>query len=515
MDNEFGLIVLGAGPGGYVAAIRAAQLGIKTAIIEEDAFGGTCLNRGCIPTKAFLHAAQVMKQVKEAVQYGIKTSVTEVDMDQLYEYKNGVVDKLRTGVEQLLAANKVTCIRGKGKITGNNTITVLEPEGNTSVYIGNNILVATGSKPMIPKIKGIENENVLTSDDLLSSQSKEFTSITIIGGGVIGVEFGYLYNSLGWDVTIIEAMESLLPMMDRDISQNLSMILKKKGIKVITGARVEEIKVEETKHEEAKHEETKVEETKVEETRHVETKHEETKHEETIEQNKINKNDTVSVLYSRKNETNQVNSQAVLVAIGRKANLENVFDSSFVPEIENGRIKTDDLFQTSIPNVYAIGDVTSKVQLAHVASAQGIFVAERIAGKKSHIDLSVIPSCIYCEPEIGSVGITVEDAKASKIPVNIGKYITSSMGKSLITKEERGFVKLIVHAETKVLLGAQLMCAHATDMVGELATAIANEMTIFQLTKAMKAHPTFNEAIGEALEDLMDGAIHAAPKRKN
>lgn len=468
MDNQFELIVLGAGPGGYVAAIRAAQLGIKTAIIEEDAFGGTCLNRGCIPTKAFLHAAKVRKQVKEAAQFGIKTSEPEVDMDQLYEYKNNVVDKLRTGIEQLLIANKVTCIRGKGKITGNGTITVLSPEGTSSVYITKDIIVATGSKPVIPKINGINSENVLTSDDLLSNQSKNFTSITIIGGGVIGVEFGYLYQSLGWEVTIIEAMDSLLPMMDRDISQNLSMILKKKGIKVITGGRVEEIKKEEL----------------------------------------------ISVIYSRKNEVNEVNSQAVLVAIGRKANIDHVFDASFTPEIENGKIKTDDNFQTSIPNIYAIGDAVSMVQLAHVASAQGIFVAEKIAGKETHIDLSVIPSCVYCEPEIGAVGITADEAKAKNIPVNIGKYITSSMGKSLISKEERGFVKLIVHSESKILLGAQLMCANATDLIGELATGVANKMTIYQLAKAMKAHPTYNEAIGEALEDLMDGSIHAAPKRK-
>ncbi len=469
MEKDFELIVLGAGPGGYVAAIRAAQLGIKTAIVEADVFGGTCLNRGCIPTKAFLHAAQTMKQIKDAAGFGIKSSDPEVDWNQLYEYKNGVVVKLRTGVEQLLRANKVSCIRGRGKVSAPNAVSVTDSEGSETVYYGKNILIATGSKPFVPNIKGIDQDNVFTSDDLLGEKSKEFQSIVIIGGGVIGVEFASIYQAFGCEVTILEAMDNLLPMMDRDFSQNLTMILKKRGIKVITGARVEEIQ----------------------------------------------KDEKLRILFNRKNEMNQVEAQAVLVAIGRKANVEDVFDSSLMPEIENGRIVTDASFQTTIPGVFAIGDVTSKIQLAHVASAQGIYVVEKLAGHNPHIDLSVIPSCVYCEPEIASVGITAEEAKQREIPTVTGKYITSSMGKSLISGDERGFVKIHAHAQSRVILGAQLMCAHATDMIGELASAIANQLTVEQLMKAMKAHPTYNEAIGEALEDLADGAIHAAPKRRS
>lgn len=468
MENSFEIIVLGAGPGGYVAAIRAAQLGLKTAIIEEKEFGGTCLNRGCIPTKAFLHAAQTFKQIQEAASFGIKTTKPEIDATQLYEYKNGVVDTLRTGIMQLLQANKVTCIQGKGKITDKNTVRVLNQEGLSADYLAEKILIATGSIPVVPNIVGIDTEGVYTSDDLLAREGKLFDSVTIIGGGVIGVEFASIYRSFGCEVTIIEAMDSLLPMMDRDFSQNLSMIFKKRGIKVITGARVEEIKKEEK----------------------------------------------LSVVYHKKNESGQVDTQAVLVAIGRKANTNELFASEMAPETLKERIITDEHFLTSIENVYAIGDASSTVQLAHVASAQGIYVAERLAGQEPHIDLSIIPSCVYCEPEIASVGITAQEAKDKEIRVLTGKYITTSMGKSLIHKEERGFVKLVVQEDTKIVLGAQLMCAHATDMIGELSTAIANKLTVAQLLKAMKAHPSFNEAIAEALEDINDGAIHAAPKRK-
>lgn len=469
IEQSYELIIIGAGPGGYVSAIRAAQLGIKTALIEKAEVGGTCLNKGCIPTKTFLHVAEVMNQIQKGTQFGITTSKPEVDVKQMYSYKNQVVTKLRDGVEQLLKANKVELIHGKGKIIQANTVRVMTKDGTSNLYQAKHIIVATGSKPALPPIKGINLEGVYTSDDLLLHQRKLLESIVIIGGGVIGVEFANIYQKLGCQVTIIEAMNKLLPTMDRDISQNLLMLMKKRGIQVITKAKVLEIKKED---------------------------------------------EGLQVIYEYKGTEQIITTNGVLISVGRKANIEDIFADDIAPEMEKGRIKTNEDFLTNQAGIYAIGDVTSKVQLAHVASSQGIGVVEKIAGLEPHVDLTVIPTCVYVDPEIGCVGMTGEKAKAQGIPIRIGKSLTSTNGKSMISMEERGFVKIVVQEETGEILGAQFMCARATEMIGEMATAIANQMTIHQLGKAMKAHPTIYEVIGEAIEDLKDGAIHGVPKKK-
>ena len=462
---QFDLIVIGAGPGGYVCAIEAAHKGLKTAIVEKRDVGGTCLNRGCIPTKALLHSAELYEEIKKCEKYGINVEGASFDFNKIHEYKSGVVTKLRTGVESLFTANGITLIRGEGVITGKGTVTVDGVE-----HTAENIVIATGSTPAKPPIKGLDLEGVITSDELLEGEVKYDDSLIIIGGGVIGMEFASVYAALGTEVTVIEAMDRVLPTLDREISQNLSMILKKRGVKINTGAKVTE----------------------------------------------IIKNDdgTMKCCYEAKGKTGEAVGKRVLVAIGRRPNTQGLFGEGVEIETERGRVVVDNEFRTSMEGVRAIGDAASKIQLAHLASAQGIFVADKIAGGECHIDLSLVPSCIYTTPEIAAIGITEDEAKAQGINYKTGKVLMHSNGKTIIAEGERGFIKLVTDAETGKVLGAALMCERATDMLSELSTAVANGLTADDMLKVMRPHPTFNEAVTEAFESINGTSIHSAPPRR-
>ncbi|MEG1505103.1 MAG: dihydrolipoyl dehydrogenase [Lachnospiraceae bacterium] len=467
MENKYDLIVIGAGPGGYVAAIKAAKLGMKTAVVESREVGGTCLNRGCIPAKAMIHASALYREIKEGAQFGIFAEDVRYDYEKILSYKEETSEGLRKGVEQLFQANGVTLIRGKGCLQSDKTVAV-ETEDGSCTLEGNHILLASGSKPLILPIEGMDLPGVLTSDELfrLTEAPK---SLVIIGGGVISVEFATVFAALGCQITIVEALPRLVPNLDKDISQNLKMILKKRDIDIHTGASVQKVSRE---------------------------------------------GESLVCTFLEKEKPVEVKAQYVLSAVGRVSNTDGLFGAGVSLDMERGKIVVNEHFETSMKDVYAIGDVIKGIQLAHVASAQGILVAEELSGRKSSIDLSVVPSCVYTNPEIASVGITEEEAKEQGIQLNVGKFLMSANGKSLISKEERGFVKVLLNAENSVILGAQMMCARATDMIGEFGTAVANELTAEQLLKAMRAHPTYNEAVGEALEDAFDGAIHAAPRKK-
>ena len=462
---QFDVIVIGAGPGGYVCAIESAHKGLKTAIVEKRDVGGTCLNRGCIPTKALLHSAEIYEELKECEKYGINVEGASFDFEKIHEYKTGVVTKLRTGVESLFSANGITLIRGEGIIKGEGVVCV---EGVD--YTADNIVIATGSVPAKPPIKGIELEGVITSDELLEGEVKFDDSLIIIGGGVIGMEFASVYAGLGCDVTVLEAMDRVLPTLDREISQNLSMILKKRGVKINTGAKVTE----------------------------------------------IIKNDdgTMKCCYEAKGKVGEVNGARVLVAIGRRPNTSGLFAEGTLIETDRGRIVVDDKLRTSMKGVWAIGDAAARIQLAHLASAQGIFVANMIAGKECHIDLSLVPSCIYTSPEIAAIGLSEDEAKASGVEYKTGKVLMHSNGKTIIADGERGFIKLVTEASTGKVLGAALMCERATDMLSELSTAIANGLSAEDMLKVMRPHPTFNEAVTEAFESINGVYIHSAPPRK-
>ena len=468
--KEYQLIVIGAGPGGYEAAIRAAQLGLTTALIERRDVGGTCLNRGCIPTKAMLHSAQLYREAANFELFGLHTENTSFDWAKVHQRKNDVVVKLRTGIEQLIKANKIDFFNNSASIFGKNDVQLDQGE----VIRGENILIATGSVPARPPIPGLDLPNVVTSDELLDdphftkadSLAKE---ILIIGGGVIGVEFASVFSSFGCHVTIVEAMERILPTMDREISQSLNMVLKKRGVSIHTGAMVEKLEQDEN---------------------------------------------GLVCHFTEKGKAQAVPAQQVLVAIGRRPNIQGLFAEGFEVACERGRIVTDENFRTSVDSIYAIGDVTSKIQLAHMASAQGICAVHTIAGQKPPIDLRYVPGCIYTDPEIASVGITEDEAKQQGIPVKKGKFLMTGNGRSLIDEQERGFIKVLAHQETDVILGAQLMCSRATDIVAELATAIVNGLTCAQLAGVIRPHPTFCEGVTEAVEDVHAMAIHLAPKKR-
>ena len=471
-ERRFDLVVIGAGPGGYVSAIRAAQLGKRVALVEEDRLGGTCLNRGCIPTKALMHTAEVIREFKSAEELGIKDSSFSLSFPGMHERKKQVVDKLVSGVEALIAGNKIDYYSDRGRVTGPHTV-VAGDETLDCEYI----LLATGSKPHIPPIPGLDTKGVVTSDEILTGDGLKTDSLIIIGGGVIGVEIASIYNAIGAEVTIIEAMDRILPNMDKEISQNLSMILKKRGITINTGARVE--KVEEA-------------------------------------------GEGLKVTYVAKEKRETAEARNLLVAIGRMPNTSDLLDESLGIEMERGFVKVDETGKTSCDSIYAIGDIVlGGIQLAHAASATGINAVESMFGVQgAGKSVSTIPSGIYTDPEIASVGMTEAQVKEAGIPYKAGKAMTSANGKTIIESGDRGYVKLIFATEdyepyrNGQLLGAQIVSKRATDMIGGIALAMSSQVTLEEMSSGIWPHPTFSEVIGEAIEDALDGSIHAMPKRR-
>ncbi|MFR5692464.1 MAG: dihydrolipoyl dehydrogenase [Lachnospiraceae bacterium] len=467
MGERFDVIVIGAGPGGYVAAIKCAKAGLRTAIVENRRVGGTCLNRGCIPAKAMIHASSLYREMQGAEKFGVSAEGIAFDYEKIVSYKEETTEKLCQGIEQLLKGNGVTILCGKGSLEQEHKVKVTGEESE-EYYDAEHVILAAGSKPVILPIPGLELPGVLTSDELF--RLKEMPeSLVIIGGGVISVEFASVYANLGCKVTIVEAMPRLIPNMDKEISQNLKMILKKRGVDIHTSASVQRVEQE---------------------------------------------GELYTCVFTEKEQEVRVSAKYVLCAIGRCPNTEGLFGEGVSPEMERGRIVVDENFQSSLPNVYAIGDLVKGMQLAHLASAQGMYVAEILAKEAPSVDLAIVPGCVYTDPEIASAGITEDEAKEKGLEIKTGKFIMSANGKSLITKEERGFIKIVAEKETDVILGAQMMCARATDMIGELVTAMTNRMTVQQLLRGMRAHPTYNEGVQEALEEILGGAVHVMPKKK-
>ena len=450
--EQYGLIVVGAGPGGYEAALRAAKLGIRTALVENRDVGGTCLNRGCIPTKSLLHAAEIATGLERGGEWGISAENLSVDFAAVHRKKAEVTEKLRAGIEGLLKQKKVDLLRGTGTILASNRVSVDGME-----YGADNILIATGSIPARPPIPGLEH--AISSDEVLSDQRLAYKSLVIIGVGVIGVELACVYQALGCQVTIVEAMDRILPNMDREICQNMTMILKRRGAAVSTGCMVSAVEKD---------------------------------------------GDCLTVRYTCKDQPGEARGEAVLCAIGRRPNTAGLFGEGFSVDMERGRILVDEGFQTSVPGVYAIGDVSARIQLAHVAAAQGIACVERLAGREPLVDVRCVPSCIYTSPEIAAVGLTADEAKAAGRAVKVGKALMSANGKTVIAAGERGFIKIVADASTGVVLGAQLMCERATDMLSELTEAVVNGLTARQLARVMRPHPTFEEAVSAAVEDLLE-----------
>ncbi len=473
MENHYDLLIIGAGPGGNVAARKAAKLGMKVAIIDRGQVGGTCINRGCISTKALLHAATLYREMKECDRFGIHADKVEFDLQKIYEYKDLAAAKMRLEIEQEFKDLGIVFITGSAVIRGDKKVRVTDAEGNVSLYSGTNLLIATGAKADMADIPGMELPGVMTSESLLTTNENQYKSLLILGGGVIGLEIATVFNALGTEVTIIEISDRLLPNMDREFSDALEEILIRRGIHIYKESILERVE---------------------------------------------KKEEGLSCRFVFDGRNQEVQVEGVLVSVGRSADTDGLFDADVPIRLKNGKIVTDEFYMTSIPGIYAVGDAIEGIQLAHVASAEATYVVERMNNLQPSVILSmvpsclftpisIVPSCLYTEPEIASVGLTEEEAGRKGVPVRCGKYVMDVNGQSVITKEEKGFIKVLFAADSDVLLGAQLMCPRATDMIGELATALANSLTSAQLMYAMRAHPTFNEAISCAVENSRESSV--------
>ena len=465
-EYNYDIIVLGGGPGGYECAIRCAQYGKKTALIEARELGGTCLNRGCIPTKALLHGAEVFETAKNASACGVNTGEISFDFSKLAEYKDGVVSKLRSGIASLEKAHGVKVIKGFGRIVDEHTVSVSN-EGNEETFTFDKLILATGSAPARPPIPGIDGQNVVTSDDILSMTELP-ESFVIIGGGVIGIEFATLFASLGKPVTVIEMMPSILPGVDADIVKLLSRVLKKKKVSVINNAKV----------------------------------------------TAIDGGDTVTVHYELNGEAKTAEGACCVVSVGRRAMTADIGLDRVGIEMNRAFVVVDEHLRTNIPNIYAIGDITGKIQLAHVATAQGFIAAANACEVgEEKMDYGIVSSCIYTSPEIAFVGLSEDKCKAQEIEYKLGTFNVAGNGRAMIMGDAMGTVKLIAAPDGK-LLGAQIMAPRATDMIAELAAVLKLGGTVEDVSKTIHPHPTVCESICEAAHDFEGLCCHALPKRK-
>ena len=452
---DYEVVVIGAGPGGYETAIKAAQMGKKTCIIESTYFGGTCLNVGCIPTKALIQTAELFDKIKEASKFaieGVEESKISVNMAKLQERKGTVVKTLVNGVKGLLRGNKVTVVEGKASFVDTHTLAV----GDKKIT-AENIIIATGSSVFMPPFIAQEGKNNLVTSNEALDLDHVPASIAVIGGGVIGVEFAFLLNKLGSKVTVLELMDHILPMVDTEVSKLAQKRMTKAGITFNLGAKVSKVKDN-------------------------------------------------TVYYELDGKQCEVKADMVLMAVGRTPNTEGLNAEGIGIEFDRKAIKTDSHLRTNIPNIYAIGDVNGKVMLAHTASHEGMVAVANICGHAEEMRYDRIPSCIYLDPEIACIGLTETQAREKYGDnLKIGKFNMVANGKSLIAGDTDGLFKVIVEAQTGEILGVHLYGQHVTDMIGEAAVAMAGEMTAPQVLSAIHPHPTVTEALGEAFMSAWNG----------
>lgn len=464
------IAIIGAGPGGYVAAIRAAQLGADVYLIENREVGGTCLNRGCIPTKTYFRNAEIMSSLKRANEFGITVDGYKLDGKALQERKQNVVNNLVTGIEKLISSYKnIEFIAGTAALKDKNTVAVELKDGGNREVEADNIIIATGSYPQMTETKGVDLEGVITSDELLALDHIPETLI-VVGGGVIGLEFASIYKELGSHVILLASR--ILKDSDKEIGKRLTPMLKKQGIETYVDIRAKEI---------------------------------------TKEGDKLK----VLAKYKEKDEEIEVAGDYVLIASGRGPLIEGLNLEGVGIESNRKGIVVNDDFETTVEGIYAIGDVNSKgIQLAHVASAQGEYVVEKIMGHNPDIVLEHFPSCVFTMNEVAQVGFTEEQLKEKGIEYKTSKFMFSANGKALSLGEPEGIVKILAGKDDNKLLGVHILGAHANDLIHEGALAIANDMDASAITRTIHAHPTLSEAVHETALGLNDGAIHIAPKRK-
>lgn len=468
---NYDLIIIGSGPGGYVAAIRASQLGMKVGVVERAELGGICLNYGCIPTKSLLKSAQVYKYIKHSAEYGINIGgEITFDFSKAIERSRNVAEQMSKGIQFLFKKNKIEHIQGFGKLNDKRTVEVTDNQGNKTNYTANHIILATGARSCeLPNLK-IDGKKVISYREALTL-SEQPKSMIVVGSGAIGTELAYFYNAIGTKVTLVELLPNVVPLEDEEVSRQLGRSLKKAGIKVMIKSSVESV-------------DTNGNSCKVE-TRHA------------------------SSLHNAKNGKEILQADIVLSAVGIKPNLEKIGIEELKIELENGKIKVDDFYRTNIEGIYAIGDIIPTPALAHVASAEGIVCVEKIAGKKPRpINYNNIPSCIYTSPEVASVGLTELAAQEAGFDIKIGKFPFTASGKASAAGERDGFVKLIFDAKNNELLGAHLIGANTTEMIAELVVARNLKITARDLIKSVHPHPTMSEAIMEAAAAAYGEVIH-------
>lgn len=451
-DYQFDLLIIGAGPGGYEAAFYAQELGMNVAIVEKDRVGGTCLNRGCIPTKALMHSSDVYREAANGAEVGVEVSGLKANRTRIGERKDEVLDTLRSGILGLINKKKITLIEGNGLITAEH-----EVEVNGEVYTSERILLATGSHPFFPPIPGADLEGVIDSTQLIEMGGAEIPEFVIIGGGVIGIEFATIYADLKDHVTVIEGADRLLPLLDKEIGRSIKMTLEKKGVDCNVNSPVKRIEKD---------------------------------------------GDKLVVTFEKKGEEVSVKADKVLLCVGRKPTTVGLFSEEMYHKYEWKDAKkffiVNEQYQTACPSIYAIGDCIGGIQLAHVSAAEGRNAVAMMKGGKATIQMNTVPSCIYTDPEIAVVGMTADEAKEAGIEVITKKYPMSANGKTIIAGLDRGFVKLVARADDHVLIGAHLLCGRASDLIGELAVAIGRGMMLEEVANIIHPHPSFAEAIMEA-----------------
>ncbi|MGG4219761.1 dihydrolipoyl dehydrogenase [Paenibacillus jamilae] len=455
--------ILGGGTGGYVAAIRAAQLGKEVVIIEKDKLGGTCLHRGCIPSKALLRSAEVYATIKESAQYGIETSGAQLVFPKVQERKEAVVEQLHQGVQFLMRKNKITVLSGKGRVIGpsifspkSGAVAVELEDGEMETVVPAHLIIATGSRPRV--LSGLEpdGEFILSSDEALTME-KLPASLIIVGGGVIGVEWASMLNDFGVEVTVVEAANRLIPTEDEDVSREMQRLLTKRGVKVLTGAQV----LAETygKDEEG-----------------------------------------VQIDVQKGEETETLSAAKLLISVGRQANVENIGLENTDIRVERGFISVNEHLQTNEPHIYAIGDCIGGLQLAHAASHEGLQAVHHLAGEEFHsVPNHLIPRCIYTRPEAASVGLTEHEARERGHQVKTGKFPFQAIGKSLVYGSRDGFVKVVADQKTNDILGVHMIGTHVTDLISEAALAQLLDATPWEVGQLIHPHPTLSEILGEAM----------------
>jgi dihydrolipoamide dehydrogenase len=457
---QFDVAVIGAGPGGYVAAIKAAQNGLRVCLIEKDKIGGTCLNVGCIPTKYLLASSAKFNSLSEYSDIGIKIENFDIDFEKMMQGKDAVVAKLIGGINYLIRKNKIELIVGTAALVDKNTISIAGA-GSEETVTAKDIILAMGSRPLIPESFGYD-ENIVCSSDEALSWTKIPESLLIVGGGVVGCELATIYANLGAKVSVVEMQNNLIPNMDEQLANFAGNKLKRQGVRVVTNTRVKSIK------------------------------------------------EVGNAALVTLSDGAELEVQKVVVSIGRISNIDKINLESVGVEVDMGKIPVDSNQKTIPPTIYAIGDVcSSPYDLAHTAMKEGIVAVENILGNEARMNYGAIPNCVYTSPEIASVGITQSQAEKNRIEVSVGVFSFAGNGKAISMGEAEGFIKVVAHKTTKEILGSQMVGPHVTDIIAQMAIAIENKLTVYEVAGTVFAHPTLSEALWESLESILGGAIHS------